>query len=81
MSIDIFSNQTLQEFTYSNQDKNAKRNKPQKYYLPKGIIKNYRFIINGKNLYGQPIDSDIKQYEEIRKLTTRQGEYYTTGCF
>ena len=24
--------------------------------------------------------SDIKRYEEIRKLTTRQGEYYTTGC-
>ena len=28
----------------------------------------------------QPIDSDIKRYEEIRKLTTRQGEDYTTGC-
>ena len=37
-------------------------------------------IINGKNFYDQPIDSDIKQYEEIRKLTTGQGEDYTTGC-
>ena len=26
------------------------------------------------------IDSDIKQYEEIRKLTRLQGEDYTTGC-
>ena len=26
--------------------------------------------IKGKNLYDQPIDSDIKRYEEIRKLTT-----------
>ena len=25
-------------------------------------------------------DSDIKRYEEIRKLTTAQVEDYTTGC-
>ena len=37
-------------------------------------------IINGKNFYDQAIDSDIKQYEEIRKLITQQGEDYTTGC-
>ena len=33
-----------------------------------------------KTFYDQGIDSDIKQYEEIRKLTTRQGENCTTGC-
>ena len=27
---------------------------------PKGIIKNYNVIINGKNFYDQPIDSSIK---------------------
>ena len=27
----------------------------------------------------QPIDSDIKRHQEISKLTTRQGEDYTTG--
>ena len=27
-------------------------------------------VINGKNSYDQPIDSDIKQYEKITKLTT-----------
>ena len=37
-------------------------------------------IINGNNVNDQPIDSDIKQYEEIRKLTTGQGEDYTIGC-
>ena len=37
-------------------------------------------IINGKIFYDQAVDSNIKQYEEIRKLTTRQGEDYTTGC-
>ena len=32
-----------------------------------------------KNFYHQPIDSGIKQYKEIRKLTTGQGQDYTTG--
>ena len=31
-------------------------------------------------MYDQAIHSDIKQYKEIRKLTTGQGEDYTTGC-
>ena len=51
-----------------------------KYHLPKRIIKNHKVIINVKNFYDQPIDSDIKGYEEIRKLTAGQGEDYTTGC-
>ena len=33
-----------------------------------------------KNFYNQYINSDIKRYEEIRKLTTGQEENYTTGC-
>ena len=41
---------------------------------------NYNAIINGKNFYDQPIDSEIKRYEDIRNLTTEQGEDYTTGC-
>ena len=65
---------------YSNKDAGSKRFKTQKYYLPKGIIKNYNVIINGKNFFDQEIDSDIKRYEEIRKLTTGQSEDYTTVC-
>ena len=63
---------------YSNEVINAKRNKGRKYYLPKGIIKNYKVIIDGKNFYDQPICFDIKRYKEIRKLITGQGEGYTT---
>ena len=40
------------------------------------IFKNY----NGKKIYDQANDSDIKRCEEIRKLTTGQGEDYATGC-
>ena len=61
---------------YSNQDDNAKRYKPKRCYIPKGIIKNYNVIINGKNFYDQTIDSDIKQWEQIGKLTTGQGDGY-----
>ena len=49
--------------------------------LTKCIIKSYNVIINRKSFYDQPIDSDTKQYEKIRKLTTEQDEDYTTGCF
>ena len=66
---------------FSNQDGNAKSYKARRYYLPKDIIKNYNVIINGKNFYDQEIDSDIKRYEETKKLTTGQGEDYTTGYY
>ena len=41
---------------------------------------NYKVIVAAKNFYDQPIYSDTKRYEEIRKLTTEHGEGYTTGC-
>ena len=65
---------------YSNKVRNAKKFNAWKYYLPKGIIDNYHIIINRKNFYDQPIDSGIKRYKEIRKLTAGKGEDYTTGC-
>ena len=51
--------------TYTNQDDTAER---YKYSMYRKIMKNYNVIINGKNFYDQPIDSDTKQYKEIRKL-------------
>ena len=47
---------------YTNEANNAKR-----FNLENLIYQNYNVIINGKNFYDQPIDSDIKQYEEIRQ--------------
>ena len=37
-------------------------------------------MINGKNVFDQPINSMTKTYERIRKLATGQGDDYTTGC-
>ena len=39
-----------------------------KLKVPKGTIKNYNVIINGKSFYNQPADSDIKRYEEIKRI-------------
>ena len=86
MNIDSFSNQILLELldyllVYSNQDANSKRFKTRRYYFPKNIVKNCNVIINGKSLYHQAIDWDIKRYVEIRKSTTEKGEDYTTNVY
>ena len=52
-----------------------------KYFLPKGKIENYNVLIDGRNFYDQPINDLIKQYDEVRKLSTGQGDHYTIGCF
>ena len=45
---------------YANWDAASRGFKAKRYYLSKGVINNYRVIINEKNFYDQPIDSDIK---------------------
>ena len=37
-------------------------------------------MINGRNFYDQPINDIIKQYDEVRKVSTGYGDDYTTGC-
>ena len=51
-----------------------------KYFLPRFKIENYNIEIDGRNFYDQPINDLIKQYDEIRKISTGQGDDYTTGC-
>ena len=50
-----------------------------KYFLPKGEIKNYKVLIDGRNFYDQPINDLIKQYDEVRKVSTGHGDDYTPG--
>ena len=37
-------------------------------------------MMDSKNLFDQPISSDLKTFENIRKIATSQGNDYTTGC-
>ena len=43
-------------------------------------IENCNIEIDGRNFYDQPIDDLIKKYDEVRKVSTGQGDGYTTGC-
>ena len=43
-------------------------------------IKNYNIEIDGRTFYNQSINDSIKQYDEIRKISTGQGDNYTAGC-
>ena len=51
------------------------------YYLPKVEIKYYNVMIDGKNFFDHLINSNIKTYENIRKIATGQGDYHATGSF
>ena len=50
------------------------------YYLPNVEIKSYNIVINGENLFDQPIQNKKITYDNIRKIATGYGDGYTTGC-
>ena len=50
-----------------------------KYYLPRIDLKKYNVIIDGRNFYDNPIESDIEKYRELKKVMIGKGEDYTTG--
>ena len=60
-------------------DNQVSINSFKKYFLPRVKTENCNIEIDGKNVYDQPINDSIKQYEEIRKISTGQGNDYTTG--
>ena len=51
-----------------------------KYFLPRVDITDYNVLIDGRNHYDQPINKQIKKYDEIRKTAAGKGDDYTTGC-
>ena len=51
------------------EDGKAKRYKARRYYLPKGIIKNYNVSINGETFYNQLIISSDMKKKEINNRT------------
>ena len=62
----------------ANDEVDIKNNK--RYFLPRGKIKYYNVLIDGRNFYDQPINDLIKQYDEVRKVSIGYGDDYTTGC-
>ena len=64
---------------YASGDNITNENSYKKYFLPRIKI-NYNIEIDGRNFYDQPINDSIKQYDEVRKISTGKGDDYTTGC-
>ena len=61
-------------------ENDAQRASNKRYYIPNEEIKDYNLMIDGKNFFDQPVKNDKVTYENIRKITTRQGDDYITGC-
>ena len=64
----------------NNTNNRVLRNSKTKCFLPSVKITNYNVLIDGRSFYDQPINDLVKQYDEIRKTATGQGDDYTTGC-
>ena len=54
------------------------RTSKKRYYITNVEIKDYNVMIDGKNVFDQPVKKVT--YENIRKITIGQGDDYTTGC-
>ena len=64
---------------YSRAANELERNSRRKYYLPRIDLKKYNVIIDGRNFYDNPVESDIEKYRELKKVMIGKGEDYTTG--
>ena len=64
---------------YNRANDQPTRNGKQKYYLPRIDLEKYNVIIDERNFYDNPIESDIEKYRELKKVMIGKGEDYTTG--
>ena len=64
---------------YSRAANQPTRDGRRKYYLPRIDLEKYNVIIDGRNFYDNPIESDIEKYRELKKVMIGKGEDYTTG--
>ena len=71
---------TLFVFPYMRGANLTTENSYDKYFLQRLKIGNYNIEIDGRNFYDQSTNDSIKQYDEIKKISTGQGDDYTTGC-
>ena len=61
-------------------ENDIQRTSVKRHYLPNVEIKDYNIMINGENVFDQPIKDNKITYESIRKISTSQEDDYTTGC-
>ena len=64
---------------YNRVDGQPTRSGQRKYYSPRIDLNKYNVIIDGRNFYDNPIESDIGKYRELKKVIIGRREDYTTG--
>ena len=69
----------FKEFSNISFEDNDGRESYEQCYLPTVEIKD-NVMIDGKNFFDQPRKSYLKTYDNFRKISTGQGDDYTTGC-
>ena len=37
-------------------------------------------MIDARNFFNQPVNKDLRTYDNIRKIAAGQGDYYAAGC-
>ena len=59
---------------YNRVDGQPNRDNQRKFYLPRIDLNKYNVIIDGRNFYDNPIESDIEKYRELKKVIIGKGE-------
>ena len=56
------------------------RESHKQYYLPTVEIKDCNVMEDKRDFFDQPIKNDLKNYDNIQKISTGQGDDHATGC-
>ena len=67
-------------YSDSGDDNKITTDSHRRYFLPRVKIENYNTEIDIRNFHDQQIDDSVKQYDEVGKVSTGQGDDNTTGC-
>ena len=59
---------------------NDDRGSYEQYYLATVEMKYDNVMVDGRNLFDQPVKIDYKRYDNIRKISTGQADDYTVRC-
>ena len=65
---------------FEHYNNNDWRRSNKRYYISNVEIKDYNVMIDGKNVFDQPVKNDKVTYENIRRIALGYGDDYTTGC-
>ena len=61
-------------------ENNDYRPRYKQYFLTTVQIKYYKLMIDGQRFFDQPVNNNLRTFDNIRKIATGQGDDYATGC-